>query len=64
MLQQWNKVNQMSRTYRQTKTQDVNQKRRKTKKNKYTWNIFREEQMNLSYTQDSSKDEVYLSSQF
>jgi hypothetical protein len=64
MLQQRNKVNQMSRTYRQTKTQDVNQKRRKTKKNKYTWNIFREEQMNLSYTQDSSKDEVYLSSQF
>ena len=53
----------MSRTYRQEKTQDENQKRRKTKKNKYTWNIFREEQMNLSYIQDPSKDEVYLSIQ-
>ena len=48
----------MSRTYREKKTKAITKKRRKTKKNKYAWKIFREEDMNLSRNENSNTEVV------
>jgi len=57
-LQQRSKVNRMSRTYRENIAKATTKKRRKTKKNKYAWKIFREEDMSLSSNQNSYKEAI------
>ena len=46
----------MSRTYRVEKTKASTKKRRKPKKNKYAWRIFREEDLSLSKNENSYKE--------
>ena len=48
----------MSRTYRENIAKATTKKRRKTKKNKYAWKIFREEDMSLSSNQNSYKEAI------
>lgn len=48
----------MSRTYREKKTKAITKKRRKTKKNKYAWKIFREEDMSLSQNENSYREAI------
>ena len=48
----------MSRTYREKKTKAITKKRRKTKKNKYAWKIFREEDMSLLQNENSYREAI------
>ena len=48
----------MSRTHREEKTKATTKKRRKTKKNKYAWKIFREENMSLSQNENSYREAI------
>ena len=48
----------MSRSYREKKTKATTKKRRKSKKNKYAWKIFREEGMRLSRNENSYKEAI------
>jgi len=48
----------MSRTHREKKTKAITKKRRKTRKNKLAWKIFREEDMSLSRNENSYREAI------